>query len=66
MTIETSCSLFWAIYGVWILFADVSEHCSIFIGGLTTKKNRDEIVGVFFLLTAIMKMEQTVLRNVGT
>ena len=35
--------------GIWILYAYVSEHsvCSIFIGGVSRKNNRDEIVGVF-------------------
>jgi hypothetical protein len=35
--------------GVWILYADVSEHsaCSIFIGGVSRKNNWDEIVGIF-------------------
>jgi hypothetical protein len=33
--------------------------CSIFKGGLSRKKTRGEIVGVFFLLTPPMMMEQT-------
>jgi len=42
--------------GVWILYADVSEHsvCSIFIGGVRRKNNRVEMP-----LTSRMKMEQT-------
>jgi hypothetical protein len=48
--------------GVWILYAEVSEHsvCSIFIGGVSRKNNRS-----FFLLTPPTKMER-VFRNVGT
>jgi hypothetical protein len=35
--------------GVWTLYADTSERsvCSIFLGSISRKNNRDEIVGVF-------------------
>ena len=35
--------------GIWILCADVSEHsvCSVFIGGVIRKNNRDYIAWVF-------------------
>jgi hypothetical protein len=33
--------------GDWVFCADVSEHCSFFIGRLNKNNNWDEIVGVF-------------------
>jgi hypothetical protein len=41
-------AFFWVIPGVWILYADISKHslCSIFIGDVSKKNNRNEIVGV--------------------
>ena len=39
-----SCGLF---PDVWVFCADVSEHCSFFIGRLNKKNNWDEIFGIF-------------------
>jgi len=33
--------------GVWVFCADVSEHCSFFIGRLNKKNTWNEIVGIF-------------------
>ena len=43
--------------GIWILYADVSEHsvCSFFIGGVSRKNNREEIVGVFIRVKVRLK-----------
>jgi hypothetical protein len=40
---------FWVILWHLNLYADILEHnvCSIFIGGVSRKNNRDEIVGLF-------------------
>jgi hypothetical protein len=43
--------------GIWVLYADVSEHsvCSFFIGGVSRKNNREEIVGVFIRVKVWLK-----------